>query len=172
MWFFSLYWNCFTETHQYYPWWWASYQVCDYETKSKKDFAIHMKDVHIPRVFWHWENIWRWLFHCAKNRTWGRSFVAGQLQRNFFFWKLNEEIACKMCECNLRVNTTLTGICPGCMKKIFSAINVLSLAVPLIILWITWKCKECPAEFNWRSDLSRHMKGVHSGIVYACLVCS
>ena len=34
------------------------------------------------------------------------------------------------------------------------------------------KCKECPAEFNWRSDLSRHMKGVHSGIVYACLVCS
>ena len=34
------------------------------------------------------------------------------------------------------------------------------------------KCKECPVEFNWRSDLSRHMKGVHSGIVYACLVCS
>ena len=24
---------------------------CDYETKSKKDFAIHMRDIHIPRVF-------------------------------------------------------------------------------------------------------------------------
>ena len=57
--------------------------------------------------------------------------------KEIFFENENEEIACKMCECNLRVNTTLTGICPGCMKKIFSAINVLSLAVPLIILGIT-----------------------------------
>ena len=24
---------------------------CDYEKQSKKDFAIHMKDIHIPRVF-------------------------------------------------------------------------------------------------------------------------
>ena len=24
---------------------------CEYETKSKKDFAIHMKDIHTPRVF-------------------------------------------------------------------------------------------------------------------------
>ena len=24
---------------------------CEYETKSKKEFAIHMKDIHTPRVF-------------------------------------------------------------------------------------------------------------------------
>ena len=24
---------------------------CDYEKRSKKDFAIHMRDIHIPRVF-------------------------------------------------------------------------------------------------------------------------
>ena len=24
---------------------------CDYETKSKKDYAIHIKDIHTPRVF-------------------------------------------------------------------------------------------------------------------------
>ena len=27
------------------------YCECDYEKRSKKDFAIHMRDIHIPRVF-------------------------------------------------------------------------------------------------------------------------
>ena len=29
----------------------SSVVKCDYEKRSKKDFAIHTRDIHIPRVF-------------------------------------------------------------------------------------------------------------------------